>query len=362
MKIMYVLTGLKVAGAECVTTQLATRMLERGHQVCMVSLTGENMFVLPDGIELHNLFMSKTPWGMAKALWQARKLVKQFCPDVVHANMVHAVLFSRLLRLLVKMPLLISSEHNKNIEGKLRMVGYKWTDCLSDINTNVSEEALNFFIHCGSFSAGKSLTMYNGIDYKRFSPSSDSRAALREEFGFAAEDFVFINVARLMPAKDHFNLLQAFAKVSADHPQARLLLVGEGELRAEIEDEIVKLGLVGKVVLAGLRNDVERCYNAADCFVLSSAWEGFGLVIAEAMGCALPAVATDCGGTAEVLQQPQWLCAPKDSDALGGLMNKLIGLSAEERHSLGENNRKLALKFSMDDIVLKWEQLYKGVI
>lgn len=170
MKILYVITGLGMGGAETITIDVAQKMLERGHEVAVLYLTGDNLqqHRIKLQMEIIGLHMKKSPIGFLRALKQARIYVNMFSPNVVHAQMFHANLFCRILRLFTRMPFLICTEHNRNIEGAIRMKLYRLTDCLSDMNTNVSEEATNYFISKKSFNKEKSKTIYNGVDLSKF--------------------------------------------------------------------------------------------------------------------------------------------------------------------------------------------------
>ncbi len=131
-----------------------------------------------------------------------------------------------------------------------------------------------------------------------------------------------MTVGRLKRVKNHALLIRAFAKVSEIQP-ARLMIVGDGELRDELEALIAELGLGGKVVLPGFVNDPTPLYRSADLFVLSSNYEGFGNVIVEAMACGVPVVSTDCpAGPSEILENGRFgtLVPVGDVDALASAM------------------------------------------
>jgi glycosyltransferase involved in cell wall biosynthesis len=101
--------------------------------------------------------------------------------------------------------------------------------------------------------------------------------------------------------------------------------------------------------------------SAADAFVLSSAWEGFGLVIIEAMACELPVVVTDSGGPREIVEDGQtgFIVPPKDPDALAQAMLRLMSLPEAERRKMGKLGReRAAAQYSLDRIVDQWEALY----
>lgn len=362
MKILYCITGLGIGGAEAITIDIANRMVIRGHQVALMYLTGENKQEerLDKQVQVISIGMTKTPIGLQKALRKAHQFIHDWCPDVVHGQMVHANLFCRILRLHCKMPLLICTEHSKNIEGRFRMTMYRFTDFLSDVNTNVSEEATRFFIQQKAFSVRKSLTVYNGIDLRKFVACPEKRGIIRQQYGIGKGDFLFLNVGRLMPAKDQRNLISAFHGVVMKYPAVKLLIVGEGELREELEEHISHLKLEQQVILAGSQQLVEEYYNAADCFVLSSAWEGFGIVLVEAMACGLPVIATDSGGCAEVVDDAEYMIKPRDSGALSLKMKQVYEMSKAEREILGQTNREKALRFDIDQTCQQWLDIYEN--
>ena len=358
MRILYVITGLQVGGAERITVDLAERMRQRGNTVALIFLSGEQQVHVADEIPVYNLEMKKTPLGFFHALLKARGIVHSFSPDVVHGNMFHANFFCRILRLLCSVPRLVCTEHTKNIQGRGRMFLVRLTDCLCDVTTNVSQETVDYFVEKKAFRKEKSLAVYNGIDLNKFYKSRNNK--IREEFGIPETDFVFINVSRIMPAKDHKNLLEAFKLVHEANAGTKLICVGTGELLDETIAYAMDLQIAGSVIFAGLRSDIPDFYNASDCFVLSSAWEGFGIVLAEAMACELPVISTDCGGTREVVQNDRWLVPPKDFKALADKMLSVLDMPDVERAEIGKQNRQLVQKFSLEKITQRWLSIYES--
>lgn len=359
MKILYCITGLGIGGAEAITIDIANRMAAI-HDVTLLYLTGENKQLerIHRRLKVIGIGMYRNPVSFVKAQRKVRQYISKWQPDIVHANMVHANLFCRVLRLHCKISLLVCTEHSKNIEGCLRMWMYRFTDCLSDVNTNVSEEATSFFIEQKSFSAHKSKTVYNGIDLGLFAPCRECGLSVRERYGIKKDDFLFLNVGRLMPAKDQRNLITAFHRLAGIYPNVKLLMVGDGELREELEQYVVSLLLANQVIFAGSQQQVVDYYNAANCFVLSSAWEGFGIVLAEAMACELPVIATDSGGCAEVVDEGEYLVKPRDSGALFLKMKQIYEMNQEERLKLGAYNREKAMRFDINRICEQWLEIY----
>lgn len=356
MKIAYFITGLGLGGAEVVTINLARHMVEAGNKVMIVYLSGANEHTNIDPhIEVIGLAMQKTVFGMLGALLRASQIVRRWRPDVVHGNMIHANIFVRLMRILVKVPKVVCSEHSMDIRGRARMLAYRLTDFLSDVNTNVSNEATVHFIVAKAFGRNKSQVMYNGIDTSSFVRTSVAGLDIRLKYGIEPDEFVFIHVGRLTQAKDHKLLLNAFAKVAG----AKLLLLGKGELLGQIEKQSVDLGLGDRVILAGAHSNTVDYYSAADCLVLSSAWEGLPTVILEAMSCSLPVITTDVGAARETITDARWITPSHDAQSLAQAMNQMIKLPLAERLALGEKNAHKAQKFDIHHIGQLWQQIYQ---
>lgn len=358
MKIIYTITGLTLGGAETITVNLATRMHELGHTVKLMFLSGEQCIQVPQEIESINLCMKKNPIGFIKAIKKAKKIVKDFQPDVVHANMFHAIVFARALRLFVKVPRLICTEHSNNFHGRIRQIIEHCTDFLSDVNTNVSKNATEYFVKKGLFSEAKAMTVYNGIDLQRFSKHANKR--IRDELNIEKSTFVFLNVSRLNPAKDHKTLIQAFSLVHKEQPDTKLICVGDGDLLPMLKTFAEERDVSDSVIFTGAKTTVEDYYNASNCFVLSSAYEGFGLVLAEAMACELPVISTDCGGTREILQDDRWLVSIRNPEELSQKMLEIMHLSFEERKHIILKNLQKVKKFDLEAITQQWLSIYKN--
>jgi glycosyltransferase involved in cell wall biosynthesis len=352
-----------LGGAETVTVDIANRMARLGSEVLIIYLTGANVYKekLDGGIKAIGLHMSKTPWGFLKGFFTAFSLVRQFKPDVVHGQMFHANIFARMLRCIFKFPKLICTEHNKNIESLLRMFVYRITDFLSDINTNVSKEATDYFIERKSFGRFKSRYVYDGIDLSKFAHDPSARKRIRDKYGISGEEFLFLNVGRLVKAKDQRNLISAFSGLfDLYDKKTRLMIVGEGALLDELKNFAAEKKLGDAVLFAGAQTKVSDYYNACDCFVLSSAWEGFGIVIAEAMACGVPVIASDAGGCAEIVGNSDFIVPVRDSKALFEKMKYVYELPETVRKEIGNVNMKKALNYDIDSIVRQWIEIYKS--
>lgn len=362
MRIVYVLTSLGMGGAERQTVALARRMLERGHSVQWMVLRRlrEEWPVQPAALHLD---LRKTPWSAAAGLLRARRLLRELQPDVVHSHGFHANLFVRALRL-AGGPAPISTVHNVYEGGGVRMLAYRLTDSLSWRTAAVSAAVAQRFIELGAISARKCAIMPNAIDVAEFVPDAARRTALREAMG-AGEDFVWLAAGRIAAAKDYPNLLRAFARVRSAVRQTQLWIAGEDRAGNEpaLQAYATELGISAYVRWLGLRRDLPALIDGADGFVLSSAWEGMPLAIAEAMAMEKPVVATDAGGVRELVGEAGVIVAIRDAEALAAAMLGTMRLSPAVRGARGRAAReRIAAGFSMETRAGQWEELYRMAI
>ncbi|MCZ7585287.1 MAG: glycosyltransferase [Deltaproteobacteria bacterium] len=142
-----------------------------------------------------------------------------------------------------------------------------------------------------------------------------TRAAMRKELGASDNDRLIGVVAELVPHKGHRFLLDAMPEVARGHAESRLVVVGDGPLRSELEGRAADLNLVKKVRFLGRREDVPRLLNAFDLFVMPSVTEGLGTSILDAMSAGVPVVATDAGGIPEIVRAAETGLIAKAGDA-----------------------------------------------
>lgn len=363
MRIAIVITGLGMGGAERQVCDLVDLFIKFGHNVLLISMTGgivNRPHSTSTALDVVLLRMKKNPLSILISYWQTVKLLRQYKPNVVHSHMVHANLFSRLVRLMVSIPKLICSAHSVNEGGKWHMLAYRLTDKLCDVSTNVSQGAVDALVKKGAVAAGRMQVVYNGVDTERFSFNKSGRERLRSQLGLKKDDPLLLSVGRLTTAKDYKNLLMAFSRLPAQYYEAQLIIIGEGEEKEFLTTMASAVGCRERVHFLGLRYDIEDWMSAADIFVLSSAWEGFGLVVAEAMAVERVVVATDCGGVKEVLGTAGFLVPSRDSALLSAAMERALLLSPVEKTMMAKEARSRVVKhYSIDVISQHWLALYQ---
>lgn len=359
MKILFVITGLGLGGAERLVVDLADRYVLKGHEVIIAYFTGEAR-VLPRSSQVTLIKLPVTSlFTLVGAYAELVCLVRRSKPDVVHSHLFHANILARLARVLAPMRKLVSSAHNNKEVKSYRMVLYRLTNALADINTNVSQAAVNEYVERGGVRLGGMQAVYNGISLEKFNFSRASRDALRLEFNVPDGSTVLLSVGRLDRPKDYPNLLAAAACLVRRNVDFKWLVAGDGPLADELLVLLQSCNLEGYVSFLGARDDIPELMSASDVFVLSSAWEGFGLVVAEAMACERVVVATDCGGVREVVGQQGFIVPVGSPDKLSEAILAAINLPEDRRLELGLAARaRIVDNFSIDAICDKWLSLY----
>jgi len=360
MKILLVITSLGVGGAERLVTNYADVFVKSGHDVVLAYLYGKAELLPTDRrVQVVNIGLSKNPVSLFNVLRNLRQLIWDFSPDVVNSHLVHANILMRLLRIFTTIPRLISSAHNTNEEGRFRMLAYRLTDSLADISTNVSVGAVDAFIREKAVKPERMIALHNSIDIEQFVYRNDLRCKIRGELDIPENTQLLLAVGRLGASKDYPNLLKSFSIICETKKSIKLLIVGDGPLREKLLLLAKSLNVDSKVMFLGVRHDVPALMSACDFFVLSSAWEGFGLVVAEAMSCNRIVVATDSGGVKEVLGSYGFLVPPSDSTALAKGISNALALDMQERKKLGILARKrIEELYSMEKTAAKWLSLY----
>lgn len=205
-------------------------------------------------------------------------------------------------------------------------------------------------------------TLHHGLDPAAVA-TWDGPEGVREELGIPEGAPVVGTIANFKAAKDHATLLRAAAKVRAELPPVRFVLVGQGPLEPETRKLATELGLGDTVVFAGFRTDAQRLAAAFDLFALSSTYEGLPIALIEAMALGRPAVVTGVGGTPEVVTDGQQgvLVPPRDPDALAEGLLRLLGDDAL-RARMGAAARERAFDFDIRKAVRRTEQVYAELL
>jgi glycosyltransferase involved in cell wall biosynthesis len=353
---------LRVGGAEAQLARLAATLVAHGDEVRLISLLpteayAEEMARL--GVPI--LELRGGAIRSAAYIIEARRLLREFAPDVLISFLYQANVVSRVAAKLAGVPVVISSIRNENFGGRRRELAMRATDRLATVTTTNSALASASLTRRKVARADRLVVVPNGVDVSVFDVPAPQRAAtrsqLRAELGVATDDLLWLAAGRLVPQKDVATLLEAFAQHRRDHARSRLVIAGDGPLRDELTAHARALGLDGAVTLLGMRSDIPALMCAADVFVMSSAWEGLPNAVMEAMAARLPVVTTRVGGAAELVDDgvTGTLVAPGHPAALANAMNAMADLDAAERAARGcAGLAKIARDWSAEGAGQRW--------
>ena len=349
------------------------RLLERLNReiftpevVALLSLEG------PLKAMIENLDVPVYAIGM-KAKWDLSVVVnvsqylKMSRPRILHTQLFAADIIGRLLGRLHKVPVVVTSIRNICYGGRLRDLLIKWTDRYALKTTVVSTRAANRLVKDGIVPAEKILVIHNGLDPSdfRLNLSEIEIAETKKKLGIPEHAFLMLAVGSLTRQKGYGDLLYAL-KLLGDHGKLfHLVVAGEGGLEQEFVWLVNDNGLAERVTFIGRSDDVARLMALADILVLSSLWEGLPGVVMEAMASALPVVATEVGGTPELVVDgvTGYLASPGIPDKLAEALTKMIELSPEERRRMGRaGRRRVEQEFHVDKMVKAYEDLYIACI
>jgi glycosyltransferase involved in cell wall biosynthesis len=220
---------------------------------------------------------------------------------------------------------------------------------LGDKTICVSEAVRKSLIEHYDFPARNVVTILNGVDVSEFAPSESTRSAIRARLGLRADDFVMVATARLSKVKAPEILVRAFAEVIERGHPCKCILVGDGPLREQVQDQVRNLGLSEHAIFVGFQADVKPFLQAADLFVLTSWQEGMSLALLEALACALPCVVTNVGGNAEVISNSQdgFVVEPGEVSKIADAISYLVERPEERRRMAGQAREKAEQTFDI---------------
>ena len=290
------------------------------------------------------------------------KVLREKDADILHMHGYGATTFGRLCGWRLGIPSILHEHANHGDTPWFQKVADRLLAAHTDIAIAVSESTGEFTTRARLMPAERTKVVYLGAPLDEFARprTADEIAAARSALGIAPGTTAIGTVTRLMPAKGNKYLIDAAPLVLASHPSVRLFIIGEGELRAELDAQARSLNLRDRIVFTGFTRDVGAALSALDLLVFPSLAEGTPLTVFEALAMGKPIVATDADGLVDVLTHGKdALVVPKgDAAALAGAITTLLdnpSLAAQ----LGAEARKTGARYDIGAFVRKMERLYE---
>lgn len=287
-----------------------------------------------------------------------RELLSKDSRDLVHLNEPHALTAAWLADAHRKLPLLLSRRIGFPLRaGWVSRARYAAVERFVANSKNVAQS----LIDCGI--APERIAIVNeGVEIPRL-PSAEQRSRARENWGVKDHEFLFGCVSVFVPEKGQRHLIEALAEVRKSHPEARLLLAGDGSCRGELQALATRRGQSETVLFPGFVNDVAKVYDALDAFVFPSEFEGLGTALQAAMAAGLPSISTSRGALAEVVDHEltALVAAPSGPEFAAAMLRVMT--DAGLRGRLSESARREAQeRFSAERMVDRTIQVYEDVL
>jgi glycosyltransferase involved in cell wall biosynthesis len=359
LSIVHVLSSYGVGGQERVALDLAIGQKARGHEVSVISLAPPPDGAMADEFAAAGIAVGRVAKrdgldpSLVRRLTQA---LRERRADVVHTHnplpLIYGAPAARLAGAAA-----IHTKHGMNPGGR----GHRWLRrtvagfvhefvAVSDTTAAQARDQRDI-------APRKLHTIPNGIRLDRYAPDPEARAAARVELGLG-DAWVVGTIGRLDAIKNQAMLVRAIAPILSS--RVRLVIIGEGDARPEIEAAIAELPEPRWVVMTGRRMDVPRLIHAFDVFALSSKMEGLPLVVPEAMAAGLPIVTTSVGGLPGVVDdQVTGLVVPVDEQRFAAALARLEA-DRDRARAMGTRARSVALsRFSFDRMVDAYLALYE---
>jgi len=291
-------------------------------------------------------------------------------PAVVHTHSSKAGILGRWAARKVRIPVIIHSIHGFGftpgqgfVTNRLFKMAEKTTSRVTDHFIVVSRKNMDEGIALGLFPPERCTLIRSGFDLDEFRNAQPLRGETLAEMGIPKGAPLVLMVACLKSQKAPLDFVRVAARVNLQIPEARFLLAGDGDLRKDLENEVVRLGLKGVFSLLGWREDVPALMKSSRVVVLTSRWEGLPRVIPQARAAGRPVVATSVDGSAEAIRDglDGFLCAPGDVEALADRVIWLLK-DPERASAMGLKASETVGEWDQGTMVRKQEELYARLL
>ncbi len=376
MRILLAAKTMGVGGLERIVVALARELRGRGHDVWVVSSGGELVADLRGtGAEHVQAPLDLTsPLAVAQSARQIRRIIVTQHIDLVHSFSASAsVAINLALRMraangLAGVRVVSSPMGLQNSPRELPVTTWlrNWFLALgAEQILVISPEIRRHLRRVGA--REEALVDFNfvGLDIGAFQPSNENHESVRREFGFATEALVVSTIGALHPRKSHDLFIEAARLVADSEPRACFLIIGDGELRADLERLANERGLAGRLAFTGVRDDVARLLSATDVYVKPGVVEGFiGITVLEALSLGKPVVAFDTEDVKLALTDGATGLIAANGD-VRQLAERILYLldNPEVGARLGQAGQQVVIeRFDFGVLARRLEEFYQGVL
>jgi len=372
-RVLHLITSFEVGGTERQAVELLKRIDRRRFDVSLATLRLEG----PLYQEVAPIF-PRAPQFPLTSFYNANaaKQLMRLCSwmireraDILHAHDFYAGLIGAAAARLTGVRVIACQRHIRLSDRRVHEWGTRLTHSLAHRVLVNSEAIRDHLLAGGHIAPEKIVVIRNGLSaaVERLilenGGRAKRRAALLRELNLDGGAKLIGLVARLQPVKGHRYFIEAAGRIAAVEPKAHFLLVGDGALRHEIEEQAARVGVNDRVHFLGARNDAALIAAGFDVAVSASLSEGLPNSVMEAMAAGAPVVATAVGGTTELIidDATGFLAPPADADALARRILDALQNPEWSARMAAQGRRRVLSEFSMRRMVESVEQLYDEI-
>ena len=275
------------------------------------------------------------PWRDLAAYRALRRWMREHHPDIVHTHSSKAGILARKAAKDEKVPRIVHTIHGlpfhdyeKAWVNKLYIALERNAARYTGLIISVADAMTAKAVAAGVAPREKFVTVYSGMNVEPFINGQHDPAAVRGSLGISHDDLVVGVIARISPLKGHEFIIRAAPKILKQHPDVRLLFVGDGHIRSEMEELAREKGVFKRIVWAGLRDyrEIPELISAMDLVVHTSLREGLARVLPQALLSGVPVVSYDVDGAREVVVNGEtgWLVEPESVGGLSGAVCEVL--------------------------------------
>jgi glycosyltransferase involved in cell wall biosynthesis len=367
MNITHFVENLNRGGLERAVIDLIRAQVDLGHR-CQVVCLFERGSLADElsscGVAVHACRKRR---GLdLGALLRARRHVRDHATEVLHTHNAAAHYHAVLATIGLSLRCTVNTRHGMGVLDRRsrRERLFRLSLSRTDAVVTVCETARQDMLRVDSVPASRLISIPNGIRVERFlAGDADSRSRFALDLGLPASTPIIGTVGRLVEAKQHVSLISAVAELRRQTSDFAAVIVGDGVLRATLNEHVTNLGLGDRVFLLGDRSDVDTLLRGFSIFALSSATEGYSIALLEACAVGLPIVATDVGGNAEIVADGinGLVIPPHDPSALAKALRALLD-DAANAEAMGRKGRAWVIEEgSFTTMAARYDALYSRV-
>jgi len=365
ISIGHVVHGLGIGGLERIVVTLMEGVDRGGFSSCAYCLEGGGELMVEMREKGYRVRAIEKRPGVSFLLpWRLARLFKADKIDIVHCHNFGAFAYGATAGRLARVGGVVYTAHGPEFPCRRRQAFFQRLP-LADRVVTVSDFIRRGAVEGARLDPTKVTTIRNGVDSQRFSRREGGGVGTkRRDIGVEESDVVIGVVARLTPEKDHATLIEAFSHLAAGRQEAKLVIVGDGELMGTLREKTARLGLEQLVIFLGNRKDVADLLRLFDVFALSSKEEGLGITLLEAMASGVPVVATSVGGIPEIVEHGVTgvMVPPGDPRVLADAIEWMLSHPGEAGSMVERARRRVAESYSVEQMIAEYETLYRNAV